>query len=76
VASYNSRKPLVGSLECQVNQWLRYACGVFPGPAGSLPRLFAATNSERRFDIALEIAGARAGARLPGDLPAGKVSST
>jgi len=44
--------------------------GVFPGPAGSLPRLFAATNSERRFDIALEICGARAGAWLPGD-PAG-----
>jgi alkylation response protein AidB-like acyl-CoA dehydrogenase len=44
--------------------------GAFPGPAGSLPRLFAATNSELRFDIALEIAGSRAGAWLPDD-PAG-----
>ncbi len=41
--------------------------GAFPGPAGSLPRLFAANNSERRCDIGLEIAGARAGAYLPGD---------
>jgi alkylation response protein AidB-like acyl-CoA dehydrogenase len=46
------------------------ASGSLPGPAGSLPRLFAATNSERRTDIGLEIAGARAGAWLPGD-PAG-----
>jgi alkylation response protein AidB-like acyl-CoA dehydrogenase len=46
------------------------ASGVFPGPAGSLPRLFAATNSERRCDIGLEIAGPRAGAWTPGD-PAG-----
>jgi alkylation response protein AidB-like acyl-CoA dehydrogenase len=44
--------------------------GAFPGPAGSLPRLFAATNSERRFDIALELAGPSAGAWLPDD-PAG-----
>jgi alkylation response protein AidB-like acyl-CoA dehydrogenase len=47
------------------------ATGVFPGPAGSLPRLFAATNSERRCDIGLEIAGSRAGAWMPGD-PAGQ----
>ncbi|HEX3842289.1 MAG TPA: acyl-CoA dehydrogenase family protein [Acidimicrobiales bacterium] len=41
--------------------------GAFPGPAGALPRLFAATNGERHFDIGLEIAGARAGAWLDGD---------
>jgi len=41
--------------------------GAFPGPAGSLPRLFAATNGERHFDIGLEIAGSRAGAWLEGD---------
>ena len=46
------------------------ASGVFPGPAGSLPRLFAATNSERRADIGLEIAGSRAAAWTDGD-PAG-----
>jgi alkylation response protein AidB-like acyl-CoA dehydrogenase len=33
------------------------ASGLFSGPAGSLPRLYAATNSERHQDIALEIAG-------------------
>ncbi|HEY1989654.1 MAG TPA: acyl-CoA dehydrogenase family protein [Acidimicrobiales bacterium] len=38
--------------------------GAFPGPAGALPRLFAATNGERRMDIGLEIAGAGAGAWL------------
>jgi alkylation response protein AidB-like acyl-CoA dehydrogenase len=41
--------------------------GDFPGPAGALPRLFAATNGERHFDIGLEIAGSRAGAWLEGD---------
>jgi alkylation response protein AidB-like acyl-CoA dehydrogenase len=45
--------------------------GAFPGPAGSLPRLFAANNSERRCDIGLEIAGARAGVHEPDD-PAGQ----
>ncbi|HWD52948.1 MAG TPA: acyl-CoA dehydrogenase family protein [Acidimicrobiales bacterium] len=38
--------------------------GAFPGPTGALPRLFAATNGERRMDIGLEIAGAGAGAWL------------
>jgi alkylation response protein AidB-like acyl-CoA dehydrogenase len=33
------------------------ATGVFTAPAGSLPRLYAATNSERHQDIALAIAG-------------------
>ena len=42
--------------------------GQFPGPAGSLPRLYAATNSERRCDIALEIAGPAAGVWAEGDL--------
>ncbi len=41
--------------------------GVFPGPAGSIPRLYGATNNERRRDIVLEVAGARGGAWLPGD---------
>jgi alkylation response protein AidB-like acyl-CoA dehydrogenase len=45
--------------------------GAFPGPAGSLPRLFAANNSERRCDIGLEIAGTRAGVHEPDD-PAGQ----
>jgi alkylation response protein AidB-like acyl-CoA dehydrogenase len=47
--------------------------GYFPGPAGALPRLYAATNSERHHDIALEIVGSGAGAWLDGD-PAGDVA--
>ena len=47
--------------------------GVLPGPAGSLPRLFAATNSELRADIGLEIAGASAAAWAAGD-PAGQAA--
>ena len=42
--------------------------GQFPGPAGSLPRLYAATSSERHYDIALEIAGPAAGVWEDGDL--------
>ena len=42
--------------------------GKFPGPAGSLHRLYAATNAERHQDIALELAGAGAGAWAEGDL--------
>ncbi len=45
--------------------------GRFPGPTGSLPRLYAATNAERRNDIALEIAGPAAGVWAGGD-PAGE----
>ena len=46
--------------------------GVFGGPAGSLPRLYAATNSERRHDIALEIAGPGAAVGEEGSLPGRK----
>jgi alkylation response protein AidB-like acyl-CoA dehydrogenase len=35
--------------------------GHFPGPAGSIPRLYAAMSNERRVDIELEIAGSSAG---------------
>jgi alkylation response protein AidB-like acyl-CoA dehydrogenase len=44
--------------------------GALPAPAGSLARLFAATNGERRHDIGLEIAGSAAGEWVEGD-PAG-----
>jgi alkylation response protein AidB-like acyl-CoA dehydrogenase len=36
--------------------------GAFPGPAGAIPRLLAATNTERNFDIAVEILGPHIGA--------------
>ncbi len=42
--------------------------GVFPGPAGALPRLFAATNTERNFDIAVEILGSEIGAWTHDDI--------
>jgi alkylation response protein AidB-like acyl-CoA dehydrogenase len=47
--------------------------GAMPGPAGSLARLYAAVNAERRFDIGLEIAGQAGGAWVVGD-PAGTAS--
>ena len=47
--------------------------GQFPGPAGSLPRLFSATSSERYHDLALEMAGSSVAAWAEGD-PAGEVA--
>ncbi len=47
--------------------------GAMPGPAGALTRLYAAVNSERRYDIGLEIAGQGGGAWPTGD-PAGATS--
>lgn len=41
--------------------------GYFPSPAGSLPRLFAAVQGERRRDISLDIVGAAAAAWPDGD---------
>jgi alkylation response protein AidB-like acyl-CoA dehydrogenase len=41
--------------------------GALPPTAGAIPSLFAATNTERRLDIGLEIAGADAGAWLGDD---------
>jgi alkylation response protein AidB-like acyl-CoA dehydrogenase len=38
--------------------------GALPAPAGSLPRLINATNTERHLDIALEIAGPAIGASM------------
>jgi alkylation response protein AidB-like acyl-CoA dehydrogenase len=38
--------------------------GAFPGPAGSMPRLIHSVTSERHLDMALEIAGASAGASM------------
>jgi alkylation response protein AidB-like acyl-CoA dehydrogenase len=46
--------------------------GQFLGPAGSLPRLYAATSAERYFDIALEIAGSGAGAWEDGEVAGAK----
>jgi alkylation response protein AidB-like acyl-CoA dehydrogenase len=42
--------------------------GKFPGPAGSVFRLYAATSYERHSDMALEIAGAGAGVWEEGEL--------
>jgi alkylation response protein AidB-like acyl-CoA dehydrogenase len=48
--------------------------GALPETAGSIPRLFMATNTERHHDIALEIAGSNAGAWAEGD-PSGGVGN-
>ncbi len=45
--------------------------GALPAPAGAIARLFAATNSERHFDVGLDIAGAAAAAWEEGD-PGGR----
>jgi alkylation response protein AidB-like acyl-CoA dehydrogenase len=45
----------------------RVESGALPATAGAIPRLFAATSTERWMDIALEVAGAGAGAWLDGD---------
>ena len=47
--------------------------GACRAPAGAITRLFAATNSERQFDIGLEIAGNGAGAWTEDD-PAGSAA--
>lgn len=57
-----------GQLIGRVTQGIR--TGSLPGPAGALSRLFAATNTERRIDIGLELAGSAGGAWDEGD-PAG-----
>ena len=44
------------------------ASGVFTGPAGSLPRLYAATSNERRQDITLSLAGPGAAVGEEGSL--------
>ncbi len=50
--------------------------GALPAPAGALPRLIAATNTERRLDIGLEIAGAGGrGSGSTGD-PAGRAGAS
>jgi alkylation response protein AidB-like acyl-CoA dehydrogenase len=54
-----------GQLNDRVSEGIR--TGAMPGPAGALSRLFAGTNSERRFDIGLEIAGGASGAWMAGD---------
>lgn len=51
------------------------ASGYFPAPAGSLPRLFGATASERSHDIGLEIIGNRAGGWSQGEM-AGDIAVT
>ncbi len=48
--------------------------GAFAGPAGALPRLFAATNIERQHNLALEIAGPGALAWSEGD-PGGEIAT-
>lgn len=54
------RQIVAGQLVRRVSQGL--ACGAMPAPAGSLMKLFGATNVMRRSEIALELAGEGAAA--------------
>ncbi len=65
VAEDRINERIQGQLVDRVTTGIR--TGAFPPPAGALARLFAATTSERRFDIGLEIAGAGIGAWMDGD---------
>jgi len=62
---------VAGQLIARVNTGIR--TGAFPAPAGAIPRLFASTNTERQFDIGLEIAGPATGA-WDDDDPAGRLA--
>ena len=52
---------LTGRISAGIN------AGILPETAGSIPRLFAATTTERWMDISLSIAGRHAGASLAAD---------
>ena len=71
VAEDRINERIQGQLVERVTTGIR--TGAFPPPAGALARLFAATSSERRFDIGLEIAGAGIGAWMGDEaLPLGE----
>ena len=65
VAEDRINERIQGQLTARVSTGIR--TGAFPAPAGALPRLFAATSTERHLDIALEIAGANLGAWFAGE---------
>jgi alkylation response protein AidB-like acyl-CoA dehydrogenase len=71
VAEARVNERVAGQLVARVNTGIR--TGALPAPAGAIPRLFASTNTERHFDIGLEIAGPAVGAWDEGD-PAGLVA--
>jgi alkylation response protein AidB-like acyl-CoA dehydrogenase len=65
VAEDRINERIQGQLIDRVTTGIR--TGALPGPAGALPRLLHATNTERHLDMALEIAGADIGAWMDGD---------
>ncbi|HEX7135406.1 MAG TPA: acyl-CoA dehydrogenase family protein [Iamia sp.] len=68
VAEAHVRQLVTGHLARRVAQGI--ASGALPPPAGSLMKLFGATNVMRRTEIGLELAGLGAAAWPEGDVPA------
>jgi alkylation response protein AidB-like acyl-CoA dehydrogenase len=66
VAEARANDLVGGHLITRITQSI--AKGKYPGPAGSIFRLYAANNAERHSDIALEIAGTGAAAWEEGEL--------
>ncbi len=60
VAEDRVNQRVLGQLARRIATGIR--TGAFPPPAGAIPRLLAATNTERNFDIAVEILGSEIGA--------------
>jgi alkylation response protein AidB-like acyl-CoA dehydrogenase len=60
VAEDRVNQRVQGQLAQRITTGIR--TGAFPPPAGAIPRLLAATNTERNFDMAVEIAGSGIGA--------------
>ncbi|HEV3281610.1 MAG TPA: acyl-CoA dehydrogenase family protein [Acidimicrobiales bacterium] len=60
VAEDRVNQRVQGQLAQRITTGIR--TGAFPPPAGAMPRLLAATNTERNFDMAVEIAGSGIGA--------------
>jgi alkylation response protein AidB-like acyl-CoA dehydrogenase len=71
VAEDRINERIQGQLVERVTTGIR--TGALPAPAGALPRLFAATATERHLDIALEIAGADIAVRMDDGLELGNI---
>lgn len=69
VAEAHIRQLVAGQLVGRITQGI--ATGVMPPPAGSIMKLFGATNVMRRSEIGLELAGESVVAWAPGEPPPG-----
>ncbi len=74
VAEAHVRQMVAGQLIRRITQGM--ATGAMPAPAGSLIKLFGATNVMRRSEIALELAGGAVVAWPPGEPGPGALAGT